>query len=61
MATQSSVLAWKIPWSEEPGWATVHVVAKSQTEGLTCYAFISLEQISRSRMTSTHGRCTFHF
>ena len=43
MATQSSVLAWKIPWSEEPGWATVHGVAKSQTEGLTCCAFISLE------------------
>ena len=28
MATHSSVLAWKIPWTEEP---TVHGVAKSQT------------------------------
>ena len=26
MATHSSVLAWKIPWTEEPG---VHGVAKS--------------------------------
>ena len=20
MATQSSILAWRIPWTEEPGW-----------------------------------------
>ena len=31
MATHSSVLAWGIPWTEEPG-ATVHGVAKSQTQ-----------------------------
>ena len=24
MATCSSILAWRIPWTEEPGWATVH-------------------------------------
>ena len=24
MATHSSILAWKIPWTEEPGQATVH-------------------------------------
>ena len=30
MATHSSIPAWKIPWTEEPGGATVHVVAKSQ-------------------------------
>jgi len=29
-ATHSSILAWKIPWTEEPG-ATVHGVAKSWT------------------------------
>ena len=30
MATHSSILAWRIPWTEEPGWAgaTVHGVAK---------------------------------
>ena len=30
MATHSSILAWKIPWTEEPG-ATVRGIAKSQT------------------------------
>ena len=26
MATHSSILAWRIPWTEEPGawWATIH-------------------------------------
>ena len=31
MATHSSNLAWRIPWTEESGWATVHRVTKSQT------------------------------
>ena len=30
-ATHSSILAWKIPWTEEPGGATVHGVAKTWT------------------------------
>ena len=25
----SNILAWKIPWTEEPGWATLHGVTKS--------------------------------
>ena len=29
MATHSSILAWKIPWREEPG--GLHGAAKSQT------------------------------
>ena len=29
MATHSSILAWRIPWTEEPG--QVHGVPKSQT------------------------------
>ena len=28
MATHSSILAWEIPWTEEPGSATVHGVAE---------------------------------
>ena len=32
MVTHSSTLAWKIPWTEEPGWATVHGVTKSGTQ-----------------------------
>ena len=31
MATHSSILAWRIPWTEEPGGVTVHGVAKSWT------------------------------
>ena len=32
MATHSSVLAWRIPWSEERAWwATAHKIAESQT------------------------------
>ena len=30
MAILSSILAWKIPWTEEPGRLTVYGVAKSQ-------------------------------
>ena len=30
--THSNILAWEIPWTEEPGGATVHGVAKSQTQ-----------------------------
>ena len=29
IATHSSILAWRIPWTEEPGGATVHGVTKS--------------------------------
>ena len=31
MATHCSILAWRIPWIEEPCGATVHGVAKSWT------------------------------
>ena len=31
MATHSSILAWRIPWAEEPGGATAHGVVKSRT------------------------------
>ena len=32
MATHSSILAWRIPWAEEPGGLQVHEVAKSWTQ-----------------------------
>ena len=36
MATHSSILAWRIPWTEETGGLhTVHGVAKSQTRQST--------------------------
>ena len=38
MAPNSSTLAWKIPWMEEPGRGAVHEVAKSWT-GLSDFTF----------------------
>jgi len=37
MAALSSILAWRVPWTEDPGGATVHAVAKESdtTEKLT--------------------------
>ena len=31
MASHSSILAWEIPWIEEPGQATVNGITKSWT------------------------------
>ena len=31
MATHSSILTWKIPWTGGGKWATVHSVTQSQT------------------------------
>ena len=31
VATHSSTLAWRISWTEEPWWATVHGVAELDT------------------------------
>ena len=31
MATHSSILAWEIPWMEDPDGATIHGIAKSRT------------------------------
>ena len=31
MATPYTILAWRIPWTEEPGGATVHGVSKNGT------------------------------
>ena len=36
MATHSRILAWRIPWTEEPGRYIVHGVSESDmTKGLT--------------------------
>ena len=32
MASHSSILAWRIPWTEEPGELIVHGVTKSRTQ-----------------------------
>ena len=38
MATHSRILAWEIPWTEEPGGATVHRVSESHI--LSRHAFM---------------------
>ena len=43
MATHSSTLAWKIPWTEEPGGLVIHGVTKSQTR---LRDFISLTSLT---------------
>ena len=45
MATHSSILAWEIPWTEEPGRATVHEVTRHDlaTKPLPQILFKSLE------------------
>ena len=35
VATHPSILAWRIPWTEEPGKGTVYRVAESDTTELT--------------------------
>ena len=46
MATHSSILAWRIPWTEEPG-AIVHGVTKSRTRlsNFTFFHFQSLQSL----------------
>ena len=40
MGTQSSILAWKIPWTEELG-ATIHGITKSWTQ-LSMHVYIGM-------------------
>ena len=35
-ATCFSIFAWKIPWTEKPGWATVDGIAESNTTEYAC-------------------------
>ena len=45
METHSSILAWKIPWTEEPGGATVHGVSKSHTQ-LSMHTHVAIDDDS---------------
>ena len=48
MATYSSILAWRIPWTEEPGGLhTVHEVAKSWT-GLSDFTLFFFNHANHS-------------
>ena len=35
MATHSSILVWRVPWTEEPGGVTVRGVAELDTNEVT--------------------------
>ena len=50
-ATHSSLLAWRIPWTEEPHSLIVHGVAKSQTR---------LEQLNRDSQATISAQTKHH-
>ena len=50
MATHSSILAWKIPWTEEPGGLQFTGSQRvGTTELLTLSLFIDLEMMQRAK------------
>ena len=53
MATHSSILAWRIPWMEEPGALTVHGVTKSQKGLKTSLAHFEYFKSEHSDQFST--------
>ena len=50
MATYSSILAWRIPWTEEPGRLQVRRVTQNQTQ---------TEETQHAPMHSTHNTSDF--
>ena len=50
MAIHSSTIAWKIPWTEEPGRLLVHGVAESDTTERLHFHF----QVLRERLNLHH-------
>ena len=51
MATHSSILAWRIPWTEKPGGLTLHGVSKTQ---------IQLREIHTHAHAHTHTHTHTH-
>ena len=61
MATRFSILAWRIPWTEEPGGATVQGVAQSQTRLSNSHTFkVPTEGFGMRRLADHHfaGKAT---
>ena len=48
MPTHSSILAWKIPWTEEPGGLLVHRVAYG-SEGCICIGSHRVQRVAKSQ------------
>ena len=61
MATHSSILAWRIPWTEKP-WATVHGVAElDMTEQLTLsVSYICIQTTSSLSIHLLNDTGCFH-
>ena len=59
VATHSSVLAWKIPWTEEPGRLVVHSVAQNWTQlkWLSTHAFIIFGAAGSSLLCGLFSSC----
>ena len=56
MTTHSSILAWKIPWTEEPGGATVSLPGKSRgwRRSLAGYSPYSHKESDRTEQLHFH-------
>ena len=53
MATHSSILAWRIPWTEEPGGLqSMGLQELDTTEQLNCYYYWIIEKAREFRETS---------
>ena len=72
MATHSSILAWRIPWAEEPGGCSSQGCKELDTTEVTwqnCTAFIGLSKVDRRSFSESQlqdpysvqrsGSCTF--
>ena len=57
MATHSSILAWSIPWTEEPGGVTVHGVAESPIRLKQLSTQLSLGQGPKGHAAAVAGDC----
>ena len=57
MAIHSGILAWRIPWTEDPG-GTVCSVAKSQTglKQLSTHAFFFFKKGAGGRLAGLGGK-----
>ena len=62
MATHSSFLAWRIPWTEEPGRLTVHGVAESDMTDWLSFSLGSKNRVwNRSTKLLNRKRWEWHY
>ena len=56
MAAHASILGWRLPWAEEPGWAIVHGVAKSlYILNINNHLYISISNMWKSLLIHVLG------